>query len=259
MAGPDERRREIEAEAERVAPLMARAIEKGMEAAAGSFSASGKAELPPDFNREIEGALSGIVGAGARLGGRQVVGEFKDLFPALQTKQDEESLFDQLVREFLEAYGARKIWQIVETTREQIAQIVQAGQKEGLGLGEIAAAIRDAAPQISRTRAAIIARTETHSSSSYASHQVARRSRRPLMKVWRSVEDSRTRDFGEGDGEVDDYNHRKMDEVAVPIAEPYQVPTINGGTEPMMYPGDPAGSPGNVINCRCVEIYRRAE
>ena len=35
----------------------------------------------------------------------------------------------------------------------------------------------------------------------------------------------------------------------IPVDEPF---TVDG--ESLMHPGDPAGSPGNVINCHCIEI-----
>ena len=38
-------------------------------------------------------------------------------------------------------------------------------------------------------------------------------------------------------------------ERAIPLDEAFIV-----GGEALMYPGDPAGSPGNVINCHCIQI-----
>jgi hypothetical protein len=39
----------------------------------------------------------------------------------------------------------------------------------------------------------------------------------------------------------------------IPLEQPFEV-----GGELLMYPGDPAGSAANIINCRCLEIARRA-
>lgn len=59
-----------------------------------------------------------------------------------------------------------------------------------------------------------------------------------LKRQWVSATDSRTReDHGAADGQ------------AVLMEEPFIV-----GGERLMYPGDPAGSPENVINCRCATI-----
>jgi len=40
---------------------------------------------------------------------------------------------------------------------------------------------------------------------------------------------------------------------AIPIDQPFRV-----GGEELMYPGDPDGSPGNVISCHCIQLARTA-
>jgi len=37
----------------------------------------------------------------------------------------------------------------------------------------------------------------------------------------------------------------------IPIDQPFIV-----GGEPLSYPGDPTGSAGNIINCRCLQVAR---
>jgi len=39
----------------------------------------------------------------------------------------------------------------------------------------------------------------------------------------------------------------------IPVDQPFRV-----GPDNLMHPGDPSGSPGNVINCQCVSIAVRA-
>lgn len=58
------------------------------------------------------------------------------------------------------------------------------------------------------------------------------------VKRWVSTGDSETRDA-----------HRKANGQTVPIDEPFIV-----DDEELMYPGDPNGSAGNVINCRCTVV-----
>ena len=134
-------------------------------------------------------------------------------------------------------------------------EVIREGQREGLGVEEIAKALRQAVPEFSRYRSRVIARTETHGSSQYGQMRTAMQSTRPLVKMWNSVEDSRTRTFAEDD----DYDHREMDGQTVAMEQPFMVPTIFGTREPIMYPGDPAGTAGNVINCRCSVTFRRAD
>ena len=57
----------------------------------------------------------------------------------------------------------------------------------------------------------------------------------PMRKVWRATFDHRVR-----------YTHKTADGQAVDLTESFLV-----GGEHLMYPGDPAGSPHNVKNCRC--------
>jgi len=65
-----------------------------------------------------------------------------------------------------------------------------------------------------------------------------------LLKVWITMKDEKVRD-----------THQPMEGVAVPTKEPFMVPT-DGGSEPMMYPGDMSASIGNWINCRCVKRFK---
>lgn len=240
------------------AEILAGTIADAMAAAAATYEETGQVVLPPDHRQRVEQALLAIWGEAARQAGRGVIDQFKADMP-LETKADEESFFDRVVAVFAEMFGARKIEAISDTTREQVRQIVLQGQLEGQGILDIATRIREAIPSASRTRAAVIARTEAHGSSNFAVNETAKLSRRPLMKEWVSVDDHRTRDFGEGDGIVDEYSHRAMNGQKVPMDQAFQVPRRNGTTEHLMFPGDPNGSPGAVINCRCVVAYVRAE
>lgn len=188
-----------------------------------------------------------------------VANELKDCYPQLETKADEGYLWEEILRAYVQEYGGRAITNILETTRQQIMDAVQKGLSDGKPLDAIIKSLREKVPQFSRYRAHVIARTETHSASMYAGTEVAKRSRFPLNKIWKSVlTDSRTRDFGESDGDVDAYNHRIMNDVSVALSEPFMVPTKQGNFEPLMFPGDPNGSAGNVINCRCNVAYKRA-
>lgn len=51
---------------------------------------------------------------------------------------------------------------------------------------------------------------------------------------------------------LDNTRHSNMDDETVPIDEPFIVLNeITGEEDEMMFPHDPSGSPGNVINCGC--------
>jgi len=235
-----------------------RILHDAMLDAASRYSVSGNPQLHEGFRLEIEDALRAMWLEAILGSGREVIESFKAYgYAHLETKQDEESLFERIVQEFIEQYGAAKVVRIVEATASQLRKLVAQGMKEGLSTCQIAKLIADQTPVIAALRAEVIARTETHGSAQFASQRVAEESRFPLVKKWVSVEDSRTRDFGEGDGVVDEFSHRVMDGKTVDLREPFMVPIKTGGAEPLMFPGDPNGSAGNTINCRCVQTYER--
>lgn len=221
-----------------------------------SYERDDVVRLPDSAGDDVAKELAKIWSNATVWQGGEMVEEFRSYgFQHLETKNDEKTLFDQIVDQFLEIYGAQKVAQILKTSRDEIMRMIKVGVDEGLSSAQIAKNMREAVQDLSAVRALTIARTETHGASGYARQQVAKQSRRPLNKTWNSVEDHRTRAIAEGDT----YGHRSMDGVTVKMSEPYFVPTKYGTREPLMFPGDPNGSAGNVINCRCVETYSRAE
>ena len=90
-------------------------------------------------------------------------------------------------------------------------------------------------PNFYRAQALRIARTETTAAANFAATEAGGVSGFAMQKEWISALDSRTRDDHAGT------NGQKR-----PESKPFNV-----GGEKLMYPGDPAGSAGNVINCRC--------
>jgi hypothetical protein len=60
------------------------------------------------------------------------------------------------------------------------------------------------------------------------------------QKEWLSTFDNRTRD-----------SHLAMAGKVANIDETFEVENENGGIDNMLYPLDPNGSAGNVVNCRC--------
>lgn len=88
-------------------------------------------------------------------------------------------------------------------------------------------------------RAATVARTETvaaeNAGALAGAAYVQDTTGRPVLKVWRAHTDERTRAA-----------HAEADGQEQPLTQAFTV-----GAEQLMYPGDPKGSAGNVINCRC--------
>lgn len=90
-------------------------------------------------------------------------------------------------------------------------------------------------------RGDMIARTEMNGAANRTSNATAGALHEsvPLLKTWLATMDDRTRDA-----------HADADGQQVPFDEPFDV-----DGEELDYPGDPAGSAENTINCRCACVY----
>lgn len=213
----------------------------------------GDARVPEMAGMQLARVLTRYWAQSIRSEGRKVqraIGE-------LEAKADD-TLWDQFLAEYIRLYGGQAITDILETTRRQIVEAVEKGLREGKGIDVIAKEMRERVPSLARSRARVIARTETHSAAQYASIQTAKTARFPLVKTWNSAYDPRTRDFGEGDGIVDQGNHRAMNGVSVALDEPFMVPNKWGGFDPMQFPGDQSAPAYQCVNCRCAMSYKRA-
>ena len=151
--------------------------------------------------------------------------------------------YDLIYSQYMKTLGGVRIVGISETTRNIIADTILANRDEGVS--SIANAINERmSPRFTKARANTIARTETHTVSSFAIHAQAKNFDEPNMqKRWVSNTDSRTRD-----------SHRFANGQTVGINDPFLI----GGAE-MQYAGDPSGGASNVINCRCVVVYVEPE
>ena len=96
-----------------------------------------------------------------------------------------------------------------------------------------------------QNRAQVITRTETNRAWNAGQLAAAQYYEPPTgpgwMKVWNTDVDSHERPA-----------HRKADGQARGLTDTFQV-----GGEDLRFPGDPAGSPWNVINCRCSMTIRK--
>lgn len=124
------------------------------------------------------------------------------------------------------------------------AQLV-AGNALGESMTQLAARVQDAAG-VTAGRANAIARTEiiaAANAGSLGQVQLAFGDDPDVLKIWLATDDERTR-----------IAHGQADGVGVPLGEAFVV-----GGEALQFPGDPNGSPGNIINCRCSLGYSFGE
>lgn len=134
-----------------------------------------------------------------------------------------------------------KVKHINETSAAALKKVVKDAIASGASIPEIAREIRSGTgiQETYKHRSMVIARTEVISASNFGSQEGARSTGLTLKKNWLATRDDRTRE-----------DHREADGQTRNLEDPYEV-----GKEALMYPGDPEGSPENVIQCRCAETY----
>lgn len=126
-----------------------------------------------------------------------------------------------------------------------IADDLRRSLNQGSGLGESIPELTSRVGSVfgvGERRGETIARTEMNSAANRTSNETAgalHESGVVLLKTWVATMDDRTRDA-----------HVDADGQQVPFDEPFEV-----DSEELDYPGDPAGSAENTINCRCAVIY----
>lgn len=133
--------------------------------------------------------------------------------------------------DYLRQSGLRRVKGINETTRDKLAATLADGIEAGESTAQLVKRMQQHMPDIQAERAAAIATSEAHTSMQAGSFAQMRFGG-ITTKTWITAGDEATRD-----------SHRAQDGQTVPIDQPFR----NG----LMYPGDPSGAPGEIINCRC--------
>lgn len=137
---------------------------------------------------------------------------------------------------------------VAEGLREPVAKIIGQAYEEGWSVSRSAAAIVEVGLDVKDWQAATLARTDLVSiengGSWLAVRQVNAKSRVSgeqefTHKRWLSASDGRVRP-----------DHATAHGQTVPLEEAFSV-----GGAAMQYPGDPAGPPAEVFNCRCTLTY----
>ena len=225
--------------------ILAREIASTTRATVDKWEVMGQAELPPEHNRRINVRLRQMWAASIKALGGRILEQAKGTTGATELKAAPEDLFERLVQEYIITYGGEQIAEdISRTTVTQIMAQIEAGRQSGIGVAEIGKNIRKNAAAIGRARSAVIARTETHSAGNYGALKSADEVGLPMVKEWISDNTpGRTRE-----------DHLDADGQTVPKDEPFIV-----GGESLMFPGDPAGSASQIINCRCSTGYLVAD
>jgi hypothetical protein len=155
----------------------------------------------------------------------------------------QEDSFDPLSAylEILEAQVGVQASRLVAGAQDAAADVMLTAMGEGWSVDQTATALQEKLESVAPWQAKMLARTDLVALSNGASLQRAVVLDDPQLayKTWLATADERTR-----------IDHRHAHGQTVPVQQPFTV-----GGEQLLYPGDPAASDGNVINCRCTVIY----
>jgi hypothetical protein len=169
----------------------------------------------------------------------------ESIFIPLLGKGLGESYWAEIER-FTRVHTAQKVIGIQETTRKAINRVIDVGIREGKTGAEISRDLRVTGGIDSRFRANRIARTETHSLYNSATNTAIDQTGYKFERVWSTTIDMRTRRRKKGS---------LWDHISANGQRRDQETPFDVSGENLMFPGDPNGSAGNVINCRCVLLY----
>jgi len=152
-------------------------------------------------------------------------------------------------RVFVARYLAEVRNRLVRTP-DEVYDLVAGQMAAGVNLGESIPKLAERVEQtLSATgtprwenRAVVVARTEAIGALNAGRHDafqvVAQETGEQYEQVWLATEDSRTRP-----------SHSLADQQRVPLGQPFTV-----GGFALAFPGDPAGPPQEVIQCRCTAL-----
>ena len=171
---------------------------------------------------------------------RNVAYAFKDYALGRFFSKDFDSDFEKELSEFIDFNTSVWAGEIDETTRKRLAKVIDNSYNDGLSVEATGVALRNTVIGMGVYRANLISRTEVHRVASFANEAVAENMKIDgTVKEWVAIQDNRTR-----------VSHSIASGQRVDLKEFFVV-----GGERLKYPGDPRGSAGNTINCRCASIY----
>lgn len=152
--------------------------------------------------------------------------------------------FQHRVSQYILKRGLENSKQVTETTMLRARKVITVGQQNGDPTDVIADDLEsEIGGDDADFRSNVIARTEVHDAATYAMQETAEDVQTEtgvaMTREWVAVEDDRTREA-----------HSEADGQEVGMDEPFEV-----DDEELDRPGDPNGSPENIINCRCTVIY----
>lgn len=168
----------------------------------------------------------------------------------LEEKQEEEFIVTAEIRKELTKMILESGTQIAKTTLTKIERMVEKALKENWTVEELTQNLYERLDGLALSRSRRIANTEMAKTENWGQLEGYKQSELVELKGWLSAFLPTTRDTH---AEADAY----YSDNPIPLNEGFEV-----GGELLQYPGDPAGSPENVIECKCAtypEVKELAE
>lgn len=149
------------------------------------------------------------------------------------------------IESYFKQYLLDMVFNIAETTKQQILNLLLQAEAEGWGVDKIATQMES--PELTLWRARLIVRTESVKAMRYGNDLAASKSIWVTEKIWIAAHDHRTR-----------HSHRDIDGAVT--RGKFKVERWKGnifiGYDMMDGPGDKTASIENTINCRCSDARR---
>ena len=196
-------------------------------------------------SRPIAATIQAIyVDAGKVMGGRSYQSVKQSVQKALMPIGYNEDLVREIIAYFNANLLNKVVLPITDTMKDWILQKLIDGQQDGKSITQMVNEML--VHDFPRNRAFVITRTEVLRAANYGAMKGAEKTGYKMRKTWIAADDFRTRRLPR-----DAFSHRAMNGVTVAMSDPFQVPRKIGGYEELQQPGDPSGSAGDVIQCRC--------
>jgi uncharacterized protein with gpF-like domain len=228
----------------RTEKAMAQEISRAMKAAAVAYEKEGDFGLlgvHHDHIGQVRRILTACWKTAVDTFGQRIVDQAKGYYPRHIKSQGvvRPEMYERILAEYVGLYGGDEIELVSNTTKQQIRQVINNVRGDGGSVPEIAKELRSVAPGFGRVRALCISRTETHSAAGYSQDEMMNATGMAYKQEWVACLDGRERE-----------EHAAANGQVVGKNDAFIV-----GGETLQFPGDPAGSAGNIINCRCCAVY----
>lgn len=156
--------------------------------------------------------------------------------------------FQRTIAEWVRENCGLRITSVIDTVAKRISSLVEFAIGENYTIEQMQRYLREQVGKnvFTRYQALRIARTETTSASNHAAMVSGETSGIVLVKEWIATRDARTRRKPE-----DQFDHYVMNGNQVEQNEKFVLRSKDGIVDEIDYPGDPNGSAGDTISCRC--------